>query len=173
MAHPAVAAAASEPVRVVGDTRDRQQLVHAARGQDEPVVADLVGYALRARPAHHFLLGIDMVHRAEHEPHLAQSAGQLDTDVSRLDHLACHLGHQRKVQEVIRRVDHHDLGRVTNQPGQFPCSVEAGETRPDDHDAVLFFATPPSWLLLLVKVAAVNATGFFGDLGPTVALGGC
>ena len=45
MAHPAVAATASEPVRVVNDTRDRQQLVHAARGQDEPVVADLVGCA--------------------------------------------------------------------------------------------------------------------------------
>ena len=29
MAHPAVAATASEPVRVVNDTRDRQQLVHA------------------------------------------------------------------------------------------------------------------------------------------------
>jgi hypothetical protein len=31
----------AEPVRVVGDTRDRQQLVHAAGGQDEAVVADL------------------------------------------------------------------------------------------------------------------------------------
>ena len=31
----------AEPVRVVGDTRDRQQLVYAARGQDQPVVANL------------------------------------------------------------------------------------------------------------------------------------
>jgi hypothetical protein len=59
---------AAEPVRVVGDARDGQQLVHAARGQDEPVVAELADGALRACPAHHLLPGIDVVDRAEHEP---------------------------------------------------------------------------------------------------------
>jgi hypothetical protein len=32
---------AAEPVRVIGHARDRQQLAHAASGQDEPVKAGL------------------------------------------------------------------------------------------------------------------------------------
>ena len=35
----------AEPVRVVGYARNGQQLVHAARGQDEPVIARLTGSA--------------------------------------------------------------------------------------------------------------------------------
>jgi len=88
-----------EPVRVVGEARDGQQRVHAAHGQDEPVVADLPAGALWARPAHDLLPVIDMVSFAEHESHLAQPAGQRDADVPRLDQPACHLRHQRKVQK--------------------------------------------------------------------------
>jgi hypothetical protein len=105
----------AEPVRVVGDARDRQQLVYAARGQDQPVVTDLAGRALRTLPAHDLLPRIHVVHPAEHESRLAQPAGQRDKDVRRLDQPAAHLGHQRQVQEVVSRVDDHDLGRRTDQ----------------------------------------------------------
>jgi hypothetical protein len=47
--------------------------------------------------------------------------------------------HQRQVQEVIRRVDHHDLGRGTNQPDQLARGVEARETRADDYHPVRLF----------------------------------
>jgi hypothetical protein len=74
-----------------------------------------------------------MVHRAEHEPGFAQPAEQRDPDVRRVHQPAGHLRHQWQVEEVIGRVDHHDLGRDADQPGQVPRGVEAGETRPDDH----------------------------------------
>ena len=78
-----------------------------------------------------------MVHRAEHESRLAQPAGQRDTDVRRLEQPAAHLGHQRQVQKVVGRVDHHDLGRRPGQLGQLPRGVETSETRPDDDHTVL------------------------------------
>ena len=43
LGHPA------EAVRVLGDARNRQQLVDAARGQDQPVVPQLVGLPFRVR----------------------------------------------------------------------------------------------------------------------------
>ena len=128
---------AAEPVRVVGEAGDGQQLVHAARGQDEPVVAELPAGALAARPVHHLLLRVDMVHRAQHEPHLAQPPGQRDPDMGLLQQPTAQLRHQRQVEEVIRRVDHHDLGAGPGPPGQFPRRVEAGEASPDDHHTVL------------------------------------
>jgi hypothetical protein len=73
---------------------------------------------------------IDMDYRAEHESHRAQSAAQRDADVPRLDQPACHLRHQRKVQEVVGRVDHHDLGRLPDQPGQFPRGVKPANPAP-------------------------------------------
>ena len=82
----------AEPVRVVGDTRDRQQLVHAARGQDEPVVADLAGRPSGPAQLTIFCCEIDVVHRAEHEPRLAQPAGQRDQDVPRLQQPAATCG---------------------------------------------------------------------------------
>jgi hypothetical protein len=103
------------------------------------VVTDLPGGALWARPAHDLLPVIDVVHCAEHESHLAQSAGQRDADVPRLDQPACHLRHQRKVQEVVGRIDHHDLGRLPDQPGQLPRGVETGESRPGNHYTVFVF----------------------------------
>jgi hypothetical protein len=78
-----------------------------------------------------------VLHRAEHEPGLAQPAQQRDADVGRLHQPAGHLRQQRQVKKVIGRVDHDDLCRRPDQPGQLPRGVKAGETRPDDYDAAL------------------------------------
>ena len=127
---------AAEPVCVVGHAGDGQQLVHAARGQDDPVIAGLARGAFRPGPGHDLLPGIDASHRAEHEPDLGHPAEQRDADVPRLDQTAHHLRHQRQVQEVIGRVDHRDLDRSAGQPGQLQCGVIAGEASSHDHDPV-------------------------------------
>jgi hypothetical protein len=130
---------AAEPVRVIRHARNGQQLVHAARGQDEPVKAGLTGSAFRAGPGHDLSPDVDMSHRAEHEPDLGHPAEQRDADMPRLDQPAHHLRHQRQVQEVIGRIDHRDLGRSASQPGQLPRGVIAGEAGSDDHDPVAFW----------------------------------
>jgi hypothetical protein len=130
---------AAEPVRVTGHARDRQQLAHAARGQDEPVKPGPAGSAFRAGPGHDLLPDVDPGHRTEHEPGPGHPAEQRDADVPRLHQAGAHLGQQRKIQEVIGRADHRDLGRGARHPGQLPRRVITGEASTDDHDAVPFW----------------------------------
>ena len=125
---------AAEPVPVIRHTRNGQQLVHAARGQDEPVIAGLARGAFRPGPGHDLLPRIDISHRAEQEPDLGHPAEQRDADMPRLHQAGAHLGQQRKIQEVIGRIDHRDLDRSASQPGQLPRGVIAGEAGSDDHD---------------------------------------
>ena len=167
------------PCAVIGHPRDWQQLVDAARGQDEPVIVEVICLACRAVPANNLLPGIDVVHGAKHDPDLAQRAGQRDTDMPRLDQAARHLGHQRDVQEVISGVDQHDLSRGTNEPRQLQRRIEAGETRPDDHNTArilvadlyirhknLQFGKPTNCLMTSSCLTSRPGWGFYAAIAP-------
>jgi hypothetical protein len=102
---------ATEAVGVLGDPGDGQQLVHAAHGQHEPVVAQLTARALGVLVCDLPRREIDSVHLAEHEPYAAQRARKRDRHPAGLQHTGGDLGQQRQIEEVVVRVDEHDLRR--------------------------------------------------------------
>jgi len=108
----------------------------------------------------------DMSHRAEHEPDPGHPAEQRDADVPRLHQAGAHLWQQRKIQEVISRVDHRDLGRSASHPGQLPRGVITGEASSDQCPAV---PVPPgrtmrsSWLRELRCASAPASPGPAAD----------
>jgi hypothetical protein len=132
---------AAEAVRVLGDPGDRQQLVDAARGEHQAVVAQLAAAALGIRPADLPLREVDGVDLAEHEPHAGQRLGERHGDPARIEHPGGDLGQQRQVEEVVGGVDQHDLDGVAGAPGQRARRRVPGEPAPDDHDAL-----PCPWL---------------------------
>jgi hypothetical protein len=107
---------AAESVCVLGDTRDRQQLVDAAGGQHEAVVAQRVLAALGVGVGDRASLEVDRVHGAEREAHALQRGRQRHGHPPRVDDSGRDLGQQRQVEEVVGGVHQHDLGVVTGFP---------------------------------------------------------
>ena len=124
----------AEPVRVLGDTRDREQLVDASGRDHQPVVADLAGPALGIGVPDRARVQIAAVDLAEDQPDVGQRVGDRHRHPARLEDAGGDLGQQRDVEEVVGRVDDDDLGPVACQPAQRLGGVEAGESGADDDD---------------------------------------
>jgi len=124
----------AEAVRVVGHAGDRQQLVDAAGGEDEPVEREVAGPSLGIDPLDALRRYVHPGHRAQDQPRAGQPIRERDADAPRLEVAAAHLGQQRQVEEVVGRVDQDDLGvgRVLRQATR---RVVPGEARADDDDA--------------------------------------
>lgn len=125
---------APEPVRVLGHAGQGQQLVDAADGEYEPVVAQLPVVALGRGEPDPTAAQVDPVHLADDHPYAGQGAGQRDGDPGRFQYARRDLGQQGQVEEVVGRVDQGDVGPATGQAGQPFRRVVPGETGSDDHD---------------------------------------
>jgi hypothetical protein len=134
---------APEAVRVLGDAGHGQQLVHAADGQHQPVVAEAARAALGVAVVDGALVQVDAVRLTEHEPHPPQGAGQRDGDPAGLQDARGDLGQQREVQEVVGGVQQDDVGPVAGDAGEGAGSPVPGEPGTDDHDTRSAHGTPP------------------------------
>jgi hypothetical protein len=103
---------AAEAVRVLGDAGDRQELVDAARGEDEPVVGELVVALLGVGVGDGTAVDVDLVHGAERQPDPRQRGRQRHGHPPGVDDRRRDLGQQRQVEEVVGRVDQDDLDVV-------------------------------------------------------------
>ena len=145
---------AAEPVAVLGDAGNGQQLVDAARGEQQPVVGHDAAIALGPDHADPPAAEIDLFRCADQQPGSGAGIWQRHGHPARIQHAAGHLGQQRQVQEIVGRVDQHDLdpggllpAEVPGQSAQGPSGVEPSESSPDDHDplAVARFGHDISW----------------------------
>lgn len=121
---------ASETMGILGHPGDRQQLVDAADREHQPVVRQLTPLPLRVGEADPAVGQVDPVGLADDHPYPGQGAGQRHRDPAGLDHPGGHLGQQRQVEEVVGRVQQHDLGTPAGQPTQRLRRVVTGETGP-------------------------------------------
>ena len=99
----------AEAVRVLGDARDRQQLVHAAGGEHQPVVGQRAVVAVRAPVRDGAAADVDAVRAAQHDPDAGQRLGERDRHPPRVEDAPGHLGQQRQVEEVVGRVEDRDV----------------------------------------------------------------
>jgi hypothetical protein len=86
---------APEPVRVLADTRDGQQLVHTAYRDHQAVVAQLEGLVLRRACLQPAVGQVHLLDLAQHAAHPGQLGGQRHRDSAGLQYTSCHLGQQR------------------------------------------------------------------------------
>ncbi len=133
----------TEAVRVLGDARDGQQLVDAARGEHQPVEGQGALAALGPGVVHGVLVEVDAVGLAQHQPDVRQRAREGHGDAARLQDSGGDLRQQRQVEEVVGRVEQGDVGLVPGEPGQGAGRPVPGETGTDDHDAGSAHGSPP------------------------------
>ena len=123
---------APEPVGVPGHPRDGQQLVDAARREQQAVVSGRLAASLRVGELDPAARQVDPVHGAEQQPGAGAGSAQRHGYPARIQDPRRHLGQQRQVQEVIGGIDQCHLDLVAGQPGQPPGGVHPGEAGPDD-----------------------------------------
>ena len=141
---------AAEPERVLGDAGDRQQLVDAAYGQQQPVIGHDTAVSFRIGESDLAAVEVDLIDRARYQPDPGPKARQGHRDTARVEDPARHLRQQRQVEEVVHRADQDDLylahrsgtcpPPAVNQPGQGARGVKTREPAADD-DNLLRAAT--------------------------------
>ena len=136
---------AAEADRVLGETRDREQLAYAAHREQQSVVGHGARDSLRIGEPDPPGGDVNLVDRAWHRPDPGPGIRQRHRDAARVKYPGCHLGQQRQVEEVVSGADQDDLDLIgasspqpsaaVNRTGKRARGVEAGEAAADDYDA--------------------------------------
>ncbi len=126
----------AESVRVQRHSGHGQQLVDAARGDQQAVVAHRSPIAFRVDEPELPGVEVDAVNRAEYQPGTGARGAQRHRDLARVENACGHLGQQRQVEEVVIRIDQDDLEGAVHasaDPGETTGGVQSGEAGADDH----------------------------------------
>ena len=118
---------------MLGHSWHGQQLVDAARREDQAVVAE-PGLRPSASVTSSLLASSSTRSTEPRINRTPWSAGEGDRDTARVDDAGRHLGQERQVEEVVGRVDHHDLGPAAGEADESTGGVVAGEARPHHDD---------------------------------------